>query len=175
MLKEIKFKKEYGLSAASIIVLIISYQLVFKKTVAAWQFNSNLQKQIAQSSDASYQPGYLERKNANLEKIIDLYKADTVNYRSNILSVISAIAEGENVKLTEVPSQQPAFHMSEFTIQKLKFEGDYFALENTFNKLQQAKDIGMVRSAKISSIINHSNGGDVKKMEMELSLEILKR
>lgn len=172
MLKDVKFKKEYGLIAGSIITLIFSYQLAFKKTVEAWQLHSSLKKQIVQSSDVSYQPGYLERKNANLEKIIGLYMADTANYRSNILSVISKIAEGEQVKLSEVPSQQPAFHTSEFTIQQLKFEGDYFTLERTLNKLQQTSGAGILRSAKISSISNHADVGEIKKTGMDVFLEI---
>jgi len=58
----------------------------------------------------NFQPGYSERKSANISRILNMYKVDTVNYRSNIISKISSIAEKENVKLSEVPVEDPALH-----------------------------------------------------------------
>src|SRR5260370_37700569 len=110
MLKQLPFKKEYLLAAATMLLLLICYQLAFKKTIVAWQLNRGLKQKLAQSTDVSQQPEYQERKNANLGKLIDLYKADTTEFRSNILSNISAIAENENVKLTEVPTRDPLYN-----------------------------------------------------------------
>lgn len=98
MLKQLPLKKEYLLIIATIVLLLLSYKLAFKATFEAWQINRALKTQLIQTNDLSYQPGYLERKNINLSKVINLYKADTVAFRNNSISNISVIAEKENVK-----------------------------------------------------------------------------
>ncbi|HTD41989.1 MAG TPA: hypothetical protein VK671_15275 [Mucilaginibacter sp.] len=165
-------KKEYLLAAATAIVLIICYQLAFKKTIEAWQIDRQLKTQLAQSSDMSIQPGYVERKNVNLDRVLDLYKADTINFRSNIISKISSVAEAENVKLAEVPNQDPAYRTSQFTIQKLSFEGDYSSLVKTISNLQKEKGIGIVRSAVMKTVASHANNDEVKKLILEVYLEV---
>src|SRR5579863_7541671 len=109
MLKQFNIKKEYGLVAASILLLLIAYQFAFKKTIEAWQLHRDLKRQVQQSGDISVQPGYLERKQRNLDKIISLYQADSVNFRSNNLSTISSVAGLDDVRLSEVPSQDPVY------------------------------------------------------------------
>jgi hypothetical protein len=174
MLKQLPLKKEYWLVAATIIVLLLSYQLAFKKTLEAWQHNTSLKHQLAQSTDLSYQPEYQERKNNNLGKIVNLYKADTLNFRSNIISIISSIAEKENVKLTEVPTQDPLYRTPQFIIQKLNFEGDYFSLAKVLNELQRAKEIGVIRGAMYKMTALHLNANDSKKLVLEVYLEIVR-
>lgn len=172
MLKQLNLKKEYGLVAAAIVALLLCYQLAFKKTVTAWQLNRNLNQQLVRSADVSYQPGYMERKSNNLDKIISLYKADTVNFRSNILETISSIAERENVKLSEVPSRDPIYHTSQFIIEKLDFEGDYFSLVKTLNQLQSVPQIGLIRAATLKSVGTHSSNDESKKTVLEVYLEM---
>lgn len=172
MLKQFNLKKEYGLIVATLLILVVSYQLAFKKTIGAWQLNKELKSQLIQSTDLSYQPGYLERKNVNLDKILSLYKSDTTSFRNNIISSISSIAEKENVKLAGVPFQDPSYHTNQFIIQKLNFEGDYFSLLKTNSLLQQLHDGGMIRSLTIRSIGIHSNNDEKRKLVLEVYLEI---
>src|SRR4051812_19276275 len=138
MLKELPFKKQYLLIAGAIVLLLLSYQFAFKRTIEAWQINKNLKTQIAQSSDLSLQPAYLERKSNNLSKILNLYKTDTVAFRSNIISTISLIAEKEGVKLSDVPLQNALYRTDKYIIQKLSFEGGYFSLVKVLNALQNS-------------------------------------
>ena len=172
MLKQFPLKKEYLLIAASIVLLLLSYQLAFKKTIEAWQANKQLKAQITQASDLNYQPAYLERKNTNLSKIINLYKTDTISFRSIIISTISAIAEKENVKLSEVPVQDPLFHTDKFIIQKLNFEGGFFALTKVLNQLQATKNIGMLRSLDYKTVGVRSNSDETRKLVLEVYLEL---
>jgi hypothetical protein len=172
MVKQSLLKKEYLFIAATMLLLLICYQLAFKKTIQAWQLNSGLKNQLIQSADVSFQPGYLQRKNNNLDKIIALYKADTVDFRGNIISAIAVIAGKENVKLTEVPLQDPLFHRDRFIIQKLNFEGAFFSLIKVLNQLQSAKGIGMPRSAAFKAVGIRSNADETKKLVMEVYLEI---
>jgi hypothetical protein len=174
MLKQVPIKKEYLLIAAAIVLLLLCYQLAFKKTVAAWQIYKQLKAQIAQASDLSYQPAYLERKNSNLSKIIGRYKTDTVTFRSNTISAVSSIAEKENVKLSEVPLQDPIYHTDEFIIQKLNFEGGFFALTKVLNRLHATAGIGVVRSATYKVTNLRSGVLDTKKLVLEVYLETVR-
>jgi hypothetical protein len=174
MLKQLPIKKEYLLIAGSIVLLLLCYRLAFSKTIAAWQVNKALKSQLAQASDLSYQPAYLERKNNNLSKIISRYKTDTVAFRSNAISAISSIAEKENVKLSEVPLQDPLYHADQFIIQKLNFEGGYFALTKVLDQLQATSGIGAVRAATYKVIGIRLGAEDEKKLVLEVYLETVK-
>jgi hypothetical protein len=174
MLKQLPVKKEYLFIAAVIILLWLGYKLAFKQTLQAWQINRQLNAQLEQSANLSYQPGYLQRKNANLNKVINLYKADTATFRNNSISIISSIAEKENVKLSEVPPQDPFFNTDKFIVQKLSFEGDFFSLSQTLHDLQNVNGIGMIRSASYKLTGNGVNPNEVKKLVLEVYLEIAK-
>ena len=172
MQKLLNIKREYLLIGASLLVLLLCYKLAFKPTIEAWQLHHRLSNQLVQATDLSYQPGYLERKNRNLIKILDLFKADTLSFRSNILSRISLIAEGQEVKLTEVPTNDSALHNAGFIAGKLSFEGEYFALVKTLNKLQQTSEIGQIRSVRIKTVKEHLLNYTASKTIMEIYLVI---
>jgi hypothetical protein len=174
MLKNIPLKKEHLLIAGTIIAMLICYQLAFKKTIIAWQLNKQLNMQLTQAGDLSVQPAYLERKNINLTKIISLYKTDTTAYRSNVISNIANIAEKENVKLSEVPLQDPLYHTDKSIIQRLDFEGDFFALTKVLKQLQSTPQIGMLRSIAYKSLSIRTNSDEHKKLVLEVYLELVK-
>jgi len=171
MLKIGQIKKEYLLLAASVVMLVICYQLAFKKSIEAWHQHRQLASQAAQSVSGSFQPAYSERKSANISKILNLYKADTVNFRSNIIGRISSIAEKENVKLAEVPADDPSLHNNKIIHQKLAFEGDYFSLVKTLNELQKTPEIGVVRSIDLKSAPSNSNEHGTRPPTMAVELE----
>ena len=174
MLKKIAVKNEYFLIAGTLLLLFLSYELAFKKTLEAWQLNSNLKSRLLQSNNIAVQPEYLKRKNTNLDKLIGLYKADTTVLRNNLINIVSLLANKENVKLSEVPVQDPANISEHFIIERLHFEGDYFSLMRLSEKLQKENNIGMVRSEswKVSELNTSSN--KVKKLGLEMLLEISK-
>jgi hypothetical protein len=175
MFKQLPFKKEYLLAGAAIVLLLLGYQLAFKKTIEAWQLNHSLNQQLARSADVSSEPQYQERKNSNLGRVIDLYRADTSEFRGDMINEITKIAEKENVKLTTVPTRDPLFHSSQFQIQKLDMEGDYFSLTKVFDLLKQAKGIGMIRSATYKSISITSASKKDEKLVLELYFIVLNK
>ena len=168
------FKKEYVFISAIIILLITCYQFAFKETISAWQLNKQLRYQLQQSSDVSMQPGYIERKNANLSRILDLYKADTLDFRNNAISKISSVAETDNVKLAEAPTRDPIYSNGQFFIQRLDLEGDYFSLMKVFDRLGQIKDAGIVRSVVFKQKRDRKKEKG-KDLVMELYFEVLNR
>ncbi|MDB5008361.1 MAG: hypothetical protein JWP45_2754 [Mucilaginibacter sp.] len=174
MLKQLPFRKDYLLLAGTVFAFLICYQLAFKKTVEAWQIHRQLNTEISQAADLSYQPAYLERKSVNLGKIISLYNADTVSFRSTVISTIAAIADKENVKLSEVPLQDPLYHTDKFIIEKLAFEGDFFSLIKVLNQLRTTRNIGMVRAVIVKTAGVKSTSDNLKKLMLEVYVETVK-
>jgi hypothetical protein len=175
MLKLPEIKKEYLLIAVSATLLIVSYQLAFKKTISELHVHKQLAKQLTSLIDVSSQPSFEERKNRNLDKILGLYKVDTANFRSNILSHITTIANSENVRLAGVPSQDAAWQSSGTELQKLDFEGGYFGLVKALKTLQQTQGIGVIRSVSFKTTDSQSARDLSKKLTMELYLEMALR
>jgi hypothetical protein len=146
MLKYWPLKKVYLLVLGTVILAVASYKLAFKHTLDARSVNGQLREQLAQQNNATEQPGYIDRKNANLERIIGLYRADTVTYRSSAINAIAFLAEKNNVKFVSAPVQDKSYHTEKYILQKLTFSGDYFSLLKLLNQLQGANGTGMIRS-----------------------------
>jgi hypothetical protein len=174
MLKKIPVKNEYLLVVGAVLLLLLSYRLAFKKTIEAWQLNSDLKARVSLSNDIAVQPEYLERKNTNLNRLIDLYKADTTALRNNLINIVSLLADKENVKLSEVPVQDIANVSEHFIIERLHFEGDYFSLMRLSQKLQEEKGIGMIRSEMLKVTEVNTSSGKLKKLSLEVLLEMVK-
>ena len=158
--------------AAVLVLFGLGYQLAFKKTIVAWRLHDHLQQQLTQSADISFQPQYQQRKNSNLEKIISLYRADSAEFRGNILSEIAAMAEKEQVKLSEVPVRDPVYQSGDAIIQRLNFEGSYFSLMKLLARLQSTPGVGMVRSVTFKTVADLSGKEKSKKLVMEVYCEI---
>ena len=173
MLKRWPFKKDYLLIAGTVLLFLICYQLAFKLTINDWQLNRQLTGEALQSGDLSYQPGYLERKDRNLEKILALYRSDTTLFRSSTLSAIAALAEKNRVKLTDVPVQESVYHTGRSIVQKLSFEGDFFALNGFLNQLESLGGVGMSRAVNFKTVRKGAEPGSGKLM-LEVYMEICK-
>ncbi len=173
MFDKLPIKKEYLLFAGAIILLMACYRFAFSKTVAAWQLHKQLKTQLTTASDPGIQPAYLVRKSANLGKILDSYRTDTITLRSNAINTITEIAQKENVKLSEVPLPDPIYHTEQYIIQKIEIEGNYFGLLSFQNQIQKVKGIGQVCSATYSTVKGLNESGK-NKMVMTLYFEIIK-
>jgi hypothetical protein len=78
------------------------------------------------------------------------------------------IAEKEGVKLSDVPLQNALYRSNSYIIQKLSFEGGYFALVKVLNQLQNSPDIGVVRSVTLKMLKANSNGGVSSNIVMDV-------
>ncbi|AMR33708.1 hypothetical protein A0256_20865 [Mucilaginibacter sp. PAMC 26640] len=149
MLKDFFIKGKYGLIVAAVILLAISYQLALKKTIAAWQLNSRLRQQVSQAGDLSFQPGYLDRKNKNLEQLVKSYTIDSANFRSGIINNVALVAETEKVKVTAIPVRDISLQSERLMMQQLELAGTYPALMKACQKLYSLPGIGLVRSVTL--------------------------
>ncbi|WP_426672072.1 hypothetical protein ACPPVU_12655 [Mucilaginibacter sp. McL0603] len=168
-------KKRWALPIGAIILFLFCYQVAFKKSLEAWRLHTSLAKTLAASGDVSATPDFEQKKSRNLDRIIDLYKADTADFRSNILARIAAIAGNENVKLTDVPTRGQGSADGHLHIQRLGFEGDYFSLMKTLMRLEQAKGIGMIRSATLKVSTPADGTEKMKKTVLSVYFEIFNK
>lgn len=173
MINKLPVNKTYLLTAAIILLLLVSYQLAFKNTISAWQLHRQLTAQLSQQTSLDYQPGYLERKSKNLDGVISKFKSDSVSFREKIVSQISALASGTHVKLSSLPGEDPYYHTPQTIIQRMDFEGDYFDLLKLQRQIEQTEGIGILRSVEIKSS-NLSDGSDDHKRKMILWLAMIK-
>ncbi|WP_121810192.1 hypothetical protein [Mucilaginibacter kameinonensis] len=146
MLNHWPFKKDYLLVLVVVILALAGYELAFRHTLEANDLNKQLQEQLAQQHNVADQPGYTDRKNANLDRIITLYRADTVTYRSNAINTIALMADRNQAKFVSAPGPDKNYRTETYMIQKLSFSGDFFSLLKLLNQLQAARGTGMLRS-----------------------------
>jgi hypothetical protein len=140
------FRKDYLVYAGTALLFFICYQLTFSKTLADWRLYQQLNRELSAGNDLSYQPGYTERKSRNLERTLALYRSDTALFRSNTLSVIATLADKEHVRLSGVPAAEAIYHTERAILQKLRFTGDFFALNRLLYQLESTPGIGIARS-----------------------------
>lgn len=171
-MKRLPLKKTYLLAALTVVLILLSIRLAFYKTWQARQINKALTVQLAQSTDVSYQPGYLERKNSNLNKTLGQYKVDTLTYQSTVLSALSALAEQEKVKIAELPVQRedPYYQAVHYNIQKLTLEGDYFALTKFLHKAELLSAVGRIRAASYQ-ITRRAASSEKGSLQLQVYLE----
>ncbi|WP_448698210.1 hypothetical protein ACFGVR_15435 [Mucilaginibacter sp. AW1-3] len=168
MLKNLSYKKDYWLPAGTILLLLICYQLAFKNTIQAFQARSRLKAQLNQVADVTYDPGYLERKARNLDRLLNRYQTDTLTLRGNTIAQVAMIAEKEGVKLSEVPVEDPAYHTAHFIIQQLEFEGAYSSLVKTLDNLAHNKTIGVLRS--VSFRVTNTETADLSRIKIVMTV-----
>ncbi|MBS7565386.1 hypothetical protein KHS38_13320 [Mucilaginibacter sp. Bleaf8] len=169
-------RRSYLLAALVVVLLLLSIRFAFWRTFEAWQINRQLSVQLTKSSDVSYQPAFLERKNHNLDQTLNLFRGDTANYRSIILEKLSAIAETESVKIIDVPQgkETEAVDALPYHIQNLTLEGSFFALTRFLHNAEHQMGIGRVRSAVYRSATVAKASGAEKRLTLLVYLEIIR-
>jgi hypothetical protein len=176
MLDKLPALKAYLLPAFVALLLVLSYPFAFKKTMEAWQLNRELSLRAARASDLSVQPSYLERQQQNLSRALDLFRVDSLNYRSRLLQAVGGAAEAEKVRILELPEEPlNAYYLSPlFSAHRISFEGDYFALERLLARLDTLPSLGFLRSAEFKAIERHTALGTVKALTLQVYLEALR-
>ena len=151
MLKYWPFKHSYLLMLIGVILSFAGYRWAFTNTYHAWLTNKHFKEQIAKQNNVIDQPGYLERKKSNLNKIIELYHVDTLTYRSDAISTMSIIANKYNVRLISAPVQDKTYRTDKYFLQKLIFAGDFFSIIKLMRQLEATDGIGIMRSWAIKA------------------------
>ncbi len=164
--------KQYLLLGGTCLLLIIGYEIAFKNTLNSWKLNQKLQQQLTQANDISAEPGYLSRKNKNLDQIIRSYQLDSLVFRNNVMNKIADLAEPLGIKLITIPSDDVVYHTPQFIVQKLDFEGDFFSLLKLVNKIQTTAEIGILRSVSWKAKKTPLQNLSTPKLDLEIYMEM---
>jgi hypothetical protein len=170
VVKKINVKSEYKFIAGAAMALLVCYELAFKQTYMAWQRHKLLVAKMEQVSDVTVAPAYLERKSKNLNRLLGYYGAIANWERAETISEISAMAETSGIKVTEVPKPDTSFDKGGFVIQSLVFGGDYFAMLGILHKLEQNKQLGIIRSFTFKTV-NTRGVKEEKQLRLEIDFE----
>ncbi|HEY9001295.1 MAG TPA: hypothetical protein VIM89_08070 [Mucilaginibacter sp.] len=150
---------------------LLGYLLAFKNTIRAWQENTKINEMLATYTTPGRSIGYDKRRLTELGQLLGRLKADTAGFRSNTLSQVAEIAGKENVKLTEVPAAGLISQSRSIRLQKLSFEGDYFALLKALYRLEHAAGTGFIRSVALRKEVSLENDEKPQKMILDIYLE----
>jgi hypothetical protein len=167
-------KNKYAFPAAVVGFLFICYQLAIKKTVLAWQINRQFKSELIASADIGSQPGYMVRKQKNLQAIVNRYSADSNAFRSAVISRTALIANQWNIVVSAVPMQEPALQTEKTAVERVNFNGSYVQLLQALQDIERADDIGLVRSVKFNAprAIGQQGG---RLLEMSVCLQVIKK
>ncbi len=149
--------------------MFLAYQLALKKTWKAFMLNRELLGKLDTLGDLSYQPEYLNRKNTNLDRIINKYKIDSLVFRGRAIAEIAALAEAENVRLTELPVKDAYLKSDKYLIQRLNFEGDYYSLLRFIQKIHAQRNVGVIRCLSLKKLPPTAS----QRLSLEVFLQIL--
>jgi len=166
--------RNYWLVGGSLLLAFLCYRLAFKKTIEAWQENRRLNSQLLNVSDLSFQPGYLERKFKNLSAVADLYKVDSINYRSEMIAKVAGIAQQENVKVVNVPLPDEADNTQHLIRQKIEVKGVFYSLLKFYDQVEVRHEAGLVRSVIWKELPAPVNSKKDDQLLMELYLVTVK-
>ncbi|MBD1363820.1 hypothetical protein IDJ77_08350 [Mucilaginibacter sp. ZT4R22] len=149
MIKRFFIYNKLGLPVLSIALMLICYQLALKKTLEAWQAHRQLVLQQNETAGLSTEPGYLTRKNLNLNRLIAAYRVDTLNFRNTAITQIALIAQQHGAKLVAVPVNTLVLGDGQVLVNQVRLEGDFFSLLKTAQKLYELPGTGFLRSVSI--------------------------
>ncbi|WP_158829389.1 hypothetical protein [Mucilaginibacter lacusdianchii] len=167
-----KFRRSQWFAALAALLFLLSIKFAFLRTWQAWHIHQQLSAQLVRASDVSYQPGLLNRKQANLAQTLELFRVDSTVYRSWLLTSFSMLAEKEKVKVVDVPEadNQP-YQASRYRIQQLGFEGSFFALTRLVYAAEAFKGTGYIRSIVYRKVNVSAMGKQGSALQLYLYLE----
>lgn len=140
-------QKKYGLIALGLLVAWLAWTFAFQKTANVYLQYRTLWGQLEGSQEMTFPVAYAQRKQVNLNKILNGYHADPTVFRDNLLYQAAYHARQENVKIIQVPASEIV--SSSICLQRISFQGSYFGLVRLLSVVKRMKDIGGVRSVKI--------------------------
>ncbi|MFD0766146.1 hypothetical protein ACFQZI_14880 [Mucilaginibacter lutimaris] len=168
------FDQKYSFPVVVLAFLFICYQLAIKNTLMAWQINRQFRTDLAASAGISAQPGYLVRKQKNLQGIVERYSADSNAFRSAVITGTALIANRRNIVVSTIPLQEPGLQTIRTAVERVNFTGGYFQLLQALRDMEDAKDLGLLRSVKFS-LLRAPGQQTAKTLEMSVYLQVIKK
>ncbi|QHS56503.1 hypothetical protein GWR56_13500 [Mucilaginibacter sp. 14171R-50] len=168
------FKNKYAFPVAVVLFCCICYQAAFRKTLLAWRLNQQFKTELTAGAGAGAQPGFMLRKQKNLQLIADRYSLDSVGFRSAVITRTALIAGQRNITVKEIPEEAAALQTSSTAVERVNFAGGYANLLRALQDMERAGGIGMVRSVKF--YLPRKGGQQAgQTLEMSVYLQAIKK
>ncbi|OJW17955.1 hypothetical protein [Mucilaginibacter sp. 44-25] len=164
------FSKRYAVPVASILFLLLCYQLAFKKTLEAWQLHRRFQQELSTAQGIGSTPALMIRKQRNLDRIVQHFRWDTTSYRSSIIEQISKFSSAQKVGFHTLPQREPGLQSDQLQVERVVLNGTFPDLLKMLHTMEQTSSLGVVRSIKISSPDEHA---EKKGNSLEMSVYLM--
>lgn len=136
------------LLAVTAFVLLLSWFLAFKKTVNAIVLNHHLKKMSAQNNNLSYNPEYVNRRLAQLDRILGRFEADPDDWKDQFWLKISSVADEKGVEVIYRPVNAATTDSTTTELREsIGFRGKFKDLVILLDTLEKTEGIGKIASA----------------------------
>lgn len=172
MLNNRSNKQKFRIIAVAIVVLIwVSYQFSFSKTIDLWKECNRLEQQQALIKEIPEQLPALTEKVEQLEKILG--NSDSGDFSTLILEQVNTLCQKNNVILKEIPEKH-VFSGENLIVETLdiNLQGSFSDQLCIVSELEKGEAKARLRSLRLQTIINQSTGE--RKLRSTLFLQSIK-
>jgi hypothetical protein len=165
-------KQKFTIIATAMVVLIwVSYQFSFSKTIDLWKECKRLEQQQALIKAIPEQLPVLTGKIAQLEKILG--NSGDGDFSTLILDQVNTLCQQNNVKLKEIPEKH-VFNGENLIVETLdvNLQGSFSDQLRIISELEKGEAKARLRSIRLQTIINQSTGE--RKLQSTLFLQSIK-
>jgi alpha-N-acetylglucosamine transferase len=151
---KIKKKLLYA-SLIILLIIIVSYQFSFKKTIILYNEYNLMQEEKSRSQNLPQKITKLQNELDNISGTIESSNNGSNNKRNQIINRVSNYCDSNSIIISELT---PSIIREEntFTIETniIKIEGSFINLLKLLNVLEQEKSLGKVISVKFATYLN---------------------
>jgi len=165
-------KQKFRIIATALVILIwVSYQLTFSKTIDLWKECKRLEQQQALIKAIPEQLPVLTQKVEQLEKILG--NSGGEDFSTLILEQVNTLCQQNNVRLKEIPEKH-VFNGKNLIVETLdiNLQGSFSDQLRIVSELEKSDAKARLRSLRLQTIINQSTGE--RKLQSTLFLQSIK-
>lgn len=149
--------------------LLLSWYLAFSKTFDVVMIHRKLNVDSARENDVSFNPAYVQRKQAALDRILKEYQVRE-DWSELLWMRGSEIAAKQNVGI-EYTAEKPLAESDSTTIgkvQSLHFYGSFVQLVKLIDTLEKSSGIGKISAMRITAPKQEALNDDAKRNMLRL-------
>lgn len=157
--------------AAIVLLIWVSYQFSFSRTIDLWKECKRLEQQQALIKEIPEQLPELTRKVQQLEKILG--NSESEDFSTTILDQVNILCRQNNVRLKEMPEKH-VFNGDNLIVETLyiNLQGSFSEQLRIISDLEKNEAKARLRSLRLQTIINQSTGE--RKLQSTLFLQSIK-
>jgi len=158
--------------AAAIVVLIwVSYQFSFSRTIDLWKECKRLEQQQALIKEIPEQLPAITEKVVQLEKILG--NSGSEDFSTIIMEQVNMLCQQNNVRLKEIPEKH-VFDGENLIVETLNInlQGSFSDQLRIISELEKNEAKARLRSLRLQTIVNQSTGE--RKLQSTLFLQSIK-